>query len=147
MHVMEKESVWMKKKKIEFCFCLSFNTNKIRNTLSLVLFINIHCPYLANSNIALRLNIKTNKLDHYHMYTYSTKCIYPPSASNTYSLVLLLLLVPSRISHCSWQSRYHYHSWHTHTYTYSFRMRTIIGFIWHAYKLKNAVRSIMCNVW
>jgi hypothetical protein len=131
-NVHKKGSNWDEKKVLEckdWIFYLSITINIIiKISFSFFLFINNHFSYLSNSNIADRLNIKTNKLDRYHIYIYVylfIGCVYPPLASNTYSLVLLLLL-PSRISHCSWQSRYNYHSWHTHTY--SFRTRTTMFF-------------------
>jgi hypothetical protein len=136
------------KQKINSCLlALALN---IMTKFSVFLLIVTHFSYLSNSNIAVGLNIKTNKLDHYHIYIYihiySTSCTHPPSGSNTYSLVLLLLL-PSRIRHCSWQCRYHYHFWHTHTHTHIFIQNAYEYFFWHYYKLKNAVRSMMCNVY
>jgi hypothetical protein len=127
--VHKKGSTWDEKKVLEckdWIFYLSVTINNIIKISVFLLFINTHFPYLSNSNIAVRLNIETNKLDHYHIYIYLfIGCRYPPLASNTYSLVLLLLL-PSRISQFSWQTRYNYHSWHTHTY--SFRARTTMCF-------------------
>jgi hypothetical protein len=70
----EGEAIEMKKNSKYMCwkksvrgqklyfFCLSLDINKIRKISSFFLFINTHFPYQSNSNIAVGLNIKINKI-------------------------------------------------------------------------------------
>jgi hypothetical protein len=56
----------IRRQKLNFLFVFRHQSNKKNFIFFLffLLFTNTHFSYLSNSNIAVGLNIKTNKLDH-----------------------------------------------------------------------------------
>jgi hypothetical protein len=133
-NVHKKGSNWDEKKVLEckdWIFYLSITINIIiKISFSFFLFINNHFSYLSNSNIADRLNIKTNKLDRYHIYIYICIPIHWMRISAVgFQHVFVSFIIISALAHqLLFLTEQISLSFLAYPHIYSFRTRTTVFF-------------------